>query len=339
MERVQALLGALCLRTPGTRLDLPTTLPSEARRTLHHEAEKLGLSHASHGHGPRRFVSVAVPTKCERSRLLALYEESQKGGHTGKHKGGKGPRAGAQRWSKEEWEKKRSAGHRVGTSGTNNETQSNADNLCLSRLPAEQDQLIQIITKKKKKKKKKKQPQGNGDGTDMGSEAQPTQDGAEEEAATVWSKRPKGGFSLLAGESGSDDGEDDTSVVNDAAPKKQKRKRKKKAKVKQEPVVEDEDLDDLLAEFRVGKCFTKGCKKRVATISMICKHCNERFCVEHRNPIFHGCRAAAQKVARANMLTAHRKVRKDKSPAEQAALQKKIQQQADARKRKQKKKK
>jgi hypothetical protein len=81
----------------------------------------------------------------------------------------------------------------------------------------------------------------------------------------------------------------------EAARKNKKLKRKPPKSTSKRRNNEKEDTN-LLKKFRVGKCKTSGCDSKVSNgQGFVCKYCNERFCVTHMNPIFHGC-AADRKV-------------------------------------------
>jgi hypothetical protein len=62
----------------------------------------------------------------------------------------------------------------------------------------------------------------------------------------------------------------------------------------------DSELDGVLAELRAGKCGHKGCRSGlgIGGTGYPCVHCRREYCVEHRNPLFHGCEAAARAASR-----------------------------------------
>merc|ERR1711879_652247 len=84
--------------------------------------------------------------------------------------------------------------------------------------------------------------------------------------------------------------------------------RKEKKKKKKVTPDGEEDLDELLKEFKLDEksqkqCAFKGCKRAVHTISTTCKYCHLKFCGLHGNPVFHDpdrkyCADAQRKVKR-----------------------------------------
>lgn len=117
-----------------------------------------------------------------------------------------------------------------------------------------------------------------------------------DESALEWTKKSKGGFSLLDevhGEVAEADNAATTSATPAATPAAIKPPPKQKGPKKPEPkVTEQDDLDDLFAEFDPNKCAT--CRVTVntfASASFVCTFCKRNYCVQHRNAVLHGCAA------------------------------------------------
>ena len=73
---------------------------------------------------------------------------------------------------------------------------------------------------------------------------------------------------------------------------------------------DDQDLDAILKDLniRTDRCKAKGCKNSTNFTGFMCEFCKEMYCVQHMNPVFHGCvdayRAKSQADLRQKMLKA-----------------------------------
>ena len=88
--------------------------------------------------------------------------------------------------------------------------------------------------------------------------------------------------------------------TNDAKLSSQKRKNKAKNKGKTKIDKENEDIDELIAEFtnQDAKCRHDKCKASVLTLGQRCKFCGKTYCLKHGLAEVHGCGEAAKIDAR-----------------------------------------
>jgi hypothetical protein len=64
---------------------------------------------------------------------------------------------------------------------------------------------------------------------------------------------------------------------------------------------DEEDLDALLAQMQLtpGVCSHVGCKASTELLGSTCVHCKLRYCLNHGQPLAHGCELDARASARA----------------------------------------
>ncbi len=121
-------------------------------------------------------------------------------------------------------------------------------------------------------------------------------------------------------------------TASDAAPATKSKNKKKKGKASAAAAGggggggDGDDLDSILSEFRVGRCKQTGCKESIQFTGFTCEFCKEQYCVNHMNPVFHGCAAAHRDKARDDMAKRARdqKIRNASTPASNDTPAKKL---------------
>ena len=113
------------------------------------------------------------------------------------------------------------------------------------------------------------------------------------------------------------------------AKKGKKTSPQKKAAKNIEESKNDENFDELLAEFvrKDTQCDQPGCGKSILTVAQTCPYCRKCFCLGHHIPEVHGCSQAAKVGARLDAVaqaSGNRKQASNKEVTRKAQLHKKL---------------